>query len=155
MLPGQDTRSTPRTENENQPTNLKCPVMGEAAAPYRHTAAGAMSIGDWWPNQLNLDILHQNSAKSNPMGEDFDSGGNGVGSHLCRFAASCDRSPVGTEALWAAKERKERKGQAFFFWKLAAWEPITMVLMDFQSGRIRHDSGWKPSRGCTRNSLLP
>jgi catalase-peroxidase len=27
---------------------------------------------DWWPNQLNLDILHQRSSKSNPMGEDFD-----------------------------------------------------------------------------------
>jgi catalase-peroxidase len=27
---------------------------------------------DWWPNQLNLDVLHQNSAKSNPMGKDFD-----------------------------------------------------------------------------------
>ncbi|HVN49034.1 MAG TPA: catalase/peroxidase HPI, partial [Bacteroidota bacterium] len=27
---------------------------------------------DWWPNQLNLDILHQHSSKSNPMGEDFD-----------------------------------------------------------------------------------
>ena len=29
-------------------------------------------IGDWWPNQLNLQILHQNSLKSNPMGEDFN-----------------------------------------------------------------------------------
>ena len=29
--------------------------------------------------------------------------GNGVGSHLCRFAASCDRSAVGTEAFWAAR----------------------------------------------------
>ncbi|MCR9293134.1 MAG: catalase/peroxidase HPI [bacterium] len=38
----------------------------------RHTAAGVMSNGDWWPNQLNLGILHQNSLKSNPMGEDFD-----------------------------------------------------------------------------------
>ena len=27
---------------------------------------------EWWPNQLNLDILHQHSSKSNPMGEDFD-----------------------------------------------------------------------------------
>ena len=27
---------------------------------------------DWWPNQLNLDILHQHSSKSNPMGPDFD-----------------------------------------------------------------------------------
>jgi len=30
------------------------------------------SIQDWWPNLLNLDILHQHSSKSNPMGEDFD-----------------------------------------------------------------------------------
>jgi len=30
------------------------------------------SIRDWWPNQLRLDILHQHSSKSNPMGEDFD-----------------------------------------------------------------------------------
>jgi len=50
-------------------TGGKCPVMG---ASQRHTAAGAMSYGDWWPNQLNLRILHQNSLKSNPMGQDFD-----------------------------------------------------------------------------------
>jgi len=41
-------------------------------ASYRHTAAGALSNRDWWPNQLNLQILHQNSPLTNPMGEDFD-----------------------------------------------------------------------------------
>ncbi len=51
----------------------KCPVMGTVAAPAaRHTAAGAYSNGDWWPNQLNLRILHQNSVKGNPLGGDFD-----------------------------------------------------------------------------------
>ena len=50
----------------------KCPVMGAPAAPGRHTAAGAMTNSDWWPNQLNLKILHQNSPKGNPMGEGFD-----------------------------------------------------------------------------------
>ncbi len=50
----------------------KCPVMGDLAGPNRHTAAGAMSTQDWWPNQLNLRILHQNSAKGNPLGEEFD-----------------------------------------------------------------------------------
>jgi catalase-peroxidase len=35
--------------------------MGAPAGPNRHTAAGAMSNRDWWPNQLNLKILHQNS----------------------------------------------------------------------------------------------
>ncbi len=37
-----------------------------------NTVAGAYSIRDWWPNQLNLQILAQNSAKSNPLGPDFN-----------------------------------------------------------------------------------
>lgn len=49
-----------------------CPVMGDMkAATARHTAAGSINTGDWWPNQLNLKILHQNSSKGNPMGEHF------------------------------------------------------------------------------------
>jgi catalase-peroxidase len=43
----------------------KSPVMGS-------TAGGGASNRDWWPNQLNLHILHQHSSKSNPMGEDFN-----------------------------------------------------------------------------------
>jgi len=50
----------------------KCPVMGAQAPSSRHTVAGAMSNRDWWPNQLNLQILHQNSAEGNPLGADFD-----------------------------------------------------------------------------------
>lgn len=57
---------------EEKEKSGKCPVMGEQAGPNRHTAAGAMSTKDWWPNQLNLKILHQNSVKGNPMGEDFN-----------------------------------------------------------------------------------
>lgn len=50
-----------------------CPVMGALRpASARHTAAGAMSNSDWWPNQLNLKILHQNSAKVNPLGKEFN-----------------------------------------------------------------------------------
>ncbi|MCC9604286.1 catalase/peroxidase HPI [Blastopirellula sp. JC732] len=50
-----------------------CPVMGPVGPPSaRNTAAGAMSNADWWPNQLNLKILHQNSVKGNPMGGEFD-----------------------------------------------------------------------------------
>jgi catalase-peroxidase len=50
----------------------KCPVMGAQAPAARHTAAGAMSNRDWWPEQLNLSILHQNSPKGNPLGADFN-----------------------------------------------------------------------------------
>ncbi len=38
----------------------------------QHTSGGGMSIQDWWPNQLKLDILHQHSSLSNPMGETFN-----------------------------------------------------------------------------------
>jgi catalase-peroxidase len=37
-----------------------------------HTAGGGTTIQDWWPNRLRLEILHQHSSKSNPMGEDFN-----------------------------------------------------------------------------------
>ncbi len=61
----------PRNGTTAQPAS-KCPVMGDMApASARHTAAGAMSNGDWWPDQLNLKILHQNSTKVNPLGGSF------------------------------------------------------------------------------------
>jgi catalase-peroxidase len=41
-------------------------------AVHHQVAGGGTTNQDWWPNQLNLDILHQQSSKSNPMGEDFD-----------------------------------------------------------------------------------
>ncbi len=47
----------------------KCPALG---GPHRHTAVGTMSNQHWWPNQLNLKILHQNSSLSDPMGKDFN-----------------------------------------------------------------------------------
>ena len=42
----------------------KCPITG--------MGSGGTSNRDWWPNQLNLRILHQNAAETDPMGEDFD-----------------------------------------------------------------------------------
>ncbi len=44
----------------------------ETKFPFRQTAGGGTSNRDWWPNQLKIELLHQHSAKSNPMGEDFD-----------------------------------------------------------------------------------
>jgi catalase-peroxidase len=47
----------------------KCPVTGIG---HTHAAGGGTTNQDWWPKQLRLDILHQHSSKSDPMGEDFD-----------------------------------------------------------------------------------
>ena len=44
----------------------------EAKCPFRHATTGGTTNRDWWPNQLKLELLHQHSSKSNPMGEDFD-----------------------------------------------------------------------------------
>jgi len=44
----------------------------ESKCPFHHTAGGGTSNRDWWPNQLKLELLHQHSSKSNPMGEDFN-----------------------------------------------------------------------------------
>jgi catalase-peroxidase len=47
----------------------KCPVTGKTS---KSIAGGGKSTRDWWPNQLNLKILHQHSDLSNPMGEAFN-----------------------------------------------------------------------------------
>ena len=55
----------------SNPTEAKCPFTG-AAGPRKHTVAGGPTNAAWWPDQLNLKILHQNSTLSNPMDEKFD-----------------------------------------------------------------------------------
>ena len=50
----------------NNSKNGKCPVMHGG-----NTESGA-SVTKWWPNSLNLDILHQHDTKTNPLGEDFN-----------------------------------------------------------------------------------
>ena len=47
----------------------KCPVMHGAVTS---NSGSGTSNREWWPNQLNLNILHQHDKKSNPMGEEFD-----------------------------------------------------------------------------------
>ena len=52
----------------NETNSGKCPFMHGAAT----SNTNATSNGDWWPNQLNLGILHQHSALGNPMPENFN-----------------------------------------------------------------------------------
>ena len=44
----------------------------ETKCPFNHVAGGGTSNRDWWPNGLKLELLHQHSSKSNPMGQDFN-----------------------------------------------------------------------------------
>jgi catalase-peroxidase len=67
------TQGVKQKGEEVKETQGKCPVMGTVSpASARNTAAGAMSNSDWWPNQLNLKILHQNSPQGNPLDQGFN-----------------------------------------------------------------------------------
>ncbi len=88
-----DNSHSARIHDETGASGGKCPVTGAtgslvsannpaaessatnaaAHAPMaENTTADDMSYRDWWPNQLNLQVLHQNSLKSDPMGNDFN-----------------------------------------------------------------------------------
>jgi catalase-peroxidase len=58
--------STSYDVNSNVNGESKCPFTG---ATSKKTAGAGHSNRDWWPNQLKLNILRQNSSLSNPMGE--------------------------------------------------------------------------------------
>ena len=47
-------------------------VVKESKCPFGHMAGGGTSNHDWWPNDLRIDLLHQHSSKSDPMGKDFN-----------------------------------------------------------------------------------
>jgi catalase-peroxidase len=58
--------SVPGSQEHNLSTETQCPVTGGARR------VSATRNADWWPNQLNLKILHQHSALSDPMGKEFN-----------------------------------------------------------------------------------
>jgi catalase-peroxidase len=59
----------PDNQEQNLSTETKCPVSGGARG---HAAAGAPANAAWWPNQLNLKILHQHCPLSDPMDKEFN-----------------------------------------------------------------------------------
>ncbi len=59
----------PQNQEQNSSTETKCPVTGHAR---KHAMAGAPTNADWWPNQLNLKILHQHCPLSDPMDKEFN-----------------------------------------------------------------------------------
>ena len=56
--------TVPHTQEQNSSTEGKCPIA--------HGARKSPTNADWWPNQLSLNILHQHSPLSDPMGKEFN-----------------------------------------------------------------------------------
>ena len=70
------TPGPPIVDDQNQMLKEQ-DAAGESKCPFhagalKHTSAGTTTNANWWPDQLNLKILHQRSPLSNPMGEDFN-----------------------------------------------------------------------------------
>jgi catalase-peroxidase len=65
LIFGLDITVTPPATGREQ-------MATEGTCPFTHTAGVGPTNRDWWPNHLNLEILHQHSPLSNPMGESFD-----------------------------------------------------------------------------------
>tara|TARA_B110000879_G_scaffold75314_1_gene105056 strand:+ start:242 stop:2518 length:2277 start_codon:yes stop_codon:yes gene_type:complete len=62
-----------KNEVSNSESKSKCPIhFGNNQTSGLTTTNQGNTNRDWWPNQLDLSVLRQNSAKSNPMGEDFN-----------------------------------------------------------------------------------
>jgi catalase-peroxidase len=66
------TAQTPSADIADQSMAVTCPVTGARSPSQGSMPPTAMSNREWWPNQLDLGILHQNSPAGNPMGDDFN-----------------------------------------------------------------------------------
>ena len=87
------------TTGENMERESKCPALG---GPHTHTAVGTMSNQHWWPNQLDLRILHQNSPLSDPMGADFNYAEEFTSLDLDALKKDIDESMTTSQDWWPA-----------------------------------------------------
>ena len=69
---GDDKGPTIHSENADQTHAPQRPSMGGCPVMHQAHTTTASAATDWWPNSLNLDILHQQDKKTDPMGADFD-----------------------------------------------------------------------------------
>ena len=82
----------------NESDISKCPVMGGANSTNTGTAANQR----WWPNQLKLSILRQNSKKSDPMGDGFDYAAEFASLDLADVKADLEKLMTDSQEWWPA-----------------------------------------------------
>jgi catalase-peroxidase len=74
----------------------------QSQCPFHHASGGGTSNRDWWPNQLNLGILRQQAAKSDPMGEDFDYAKEFASLDYASLKADLHRLMTDSQDFWPA-----------------------------------------------------
>ena len=109
---------------------------GAGKCPFMHTNVAVQSNSDWWPNQLRLDILHQHSAKSDPMGADFD---------YAKAFAGLDVLSVGVTCPIDVLEARERsRGDRV----LGRARGLAEVVHTFMTYDVTVDTGTTPTEEC-------
>ncbi len=99
-IPADGTEKMQITNGENMASESKCPVMHGAGG--KHAAGKGTSNKDWWPNQLNLKILHQHSSLSNPLGDTFNYGAEFKKLDLPALKADLTALMTNSQAWWPA-----------------------------------------------------
>ncbi|MCU0311711.1 MAG: catalase/peroxidase HPI [Acidimicrobiales bacterium] len=85
------------TTTSDEPSTATCPVMHAT-----HQAVGATANQHWWPEQLNLRVLRQHDAASDPMGEDFDYAEAFASIDFDELAADVDALMTQSQDWWPA-----------------------------------------------------
>ena len=75
-------------------------VESQAKCPFHHAPSTGTTIHDWWPNRLKVEMLHQHSSKSDPMGGDFNYAQEFNSLNLAALKAACCLIEADTEKVF-------------------------------------------------------
>ena len=118
----------------------KCPVMhGKSLA----STFGGRTNKDWWPEALNIDVLHQNGARIDPMDADFDYRDRLQFSHgaiAAGLAALSQRRPIVVDVTMVQQGIRGNRPEFRFYQTNESW----LAICACQTG---HEPGWQNSNG--------
>src|SRR4026207_1085976 len=123
----------------------------ESKCPFHHnTAGGGTANRDWWPNQLKVELLHQHSSRSNPMGEDFNYAEEFKSLDLVALKKDLASLMTDSQDWWPA----DFGHYGPFFIRMAWHAAGTYRIGDGRGGAGNGEQGFAPTNSCPDNGNL-